>query len=534
MALDNDAPQDYSGYMASEPPPGRGPAPAFANAPAYSDAGGYDDVPLPPDPGPEHEPASPAPAPARPSVAPDFIQPGGNPAPEFYGGREVPYNEEAEQSVLGGMMLSSNAIVEAVEIVSEQDFYLASHQIVYRAIADLFIDGQTHIDPVLVHGWLDRHGLLKRVGGPAFLHTLVSKVPTAANTAYYARIVAEKSTMRKLVAAGTRIAALGYNGDEGSEVEQLVDRAQQEIFDIGRKKSTNDYSILREIMAVVNNELAELAEHGALNTGVQTGFYDLDEMTNGLHAGQMIIIAARPGVGKSTLALDIMRSCSISQGKPSILFSLEMSKSEVVMRLLSAQASISMKDLRSGRLDEQQWTHLTRVITALDNTPLYVDDSPNLTMMEIRTKARRLKQEVGLGLVVVDYLQLMSSGKRVESRQQEVSEFSRQLKLLAKELEVPLIAISQLNRGPESRIDKRPQVADLRESGSLEQDADMVMLLYRPDSQGVDNAGVDDPRAGDCDIILAKHRGGPVGTVTVVSQLQYSRFSNFGRQDEPM
>ena len=263
---------------------------------------------------------------------------------------------------------------------------------------------------------------------------------------------------------------------------------------------------------------------GGLARGVPTGFTELDEVTNGLHPGQMIIVAARPGVGKSTLGLDFMRSCSIKHRLASVIFSLEMSKSEIVMRLLSAEAKIKLADMRSGRMSDDDWTRLARRMSEISEAPLYIDDSPNLTMMEIRAKARRLKQRADLRLVVVDYLQLMSSGKRVESRQIEVSEFSRHLKLLAKELEVPVIAISQLNRGPEQRTDKKPMLSDLRESGSLEQDADMVILLNRPDA-----FERDDPRGGEADLILAKHRNGPTKTVTVAHQLHLSRFTNMAR-----
>jgi len=247
-------------------------------------------------------------------------------------------------------------------------------------------------------------------------------------------------------------------------------------------------------------------------------------VTNGLHAGQMIIVAARPGVGKSTLGLDFMRSCSIKNRMASVIFSLEMSKSEIVMRLLSAEAKIKLGDMRSGRMSDDDWTRLARRMSEISEAPLYIDDSPNLTMMEVRAKARRLKQKADLRLVVVDYLQLMTSGKKVESRQIEVSEFSRHLKLLAKELEVPVVAISQLNRGPEQRTDKKPMLSDLRESGSLEQDADMVILLNRPDA-----FERDDPRGGEADLILAKHRNGPTKTVTVAHQLHLSRFANMAR-----
>jgi replicative DNA helicase len=257
---------------------------------------------------------------------------------------------------------------------------------------------------------------------------------------------------------------------------------------------------------------------------VPTGFNELDEVTNGLHPGQMIIVAARPGVGKSTLGLDFMRSCSIKHRMGSVIFSLEMSKSEIVMRLLSAEAKIKLSDMRSGRMNDDDWTRLARRMSEISEAPLYIDDSPNLTMMEIRAKARRLRQKADLRLVVVDYMQLMTSGKKHESRQVEVSEFSRHLKLLAKELEVPVVAISQLNRGPEQRTDKKPMLSDLRESGSLEQDADMVILLHRPDA-----FDRDDPRGGEADFILAKHRNGPTKTVTVAHQLHLSRFSNMAR-----
>src|SRR5699024_874213 len=290
------------------------------------------------------------------------------------------------------------------------------------------------------------------------------------------------------------------------------------------RRTTEDYSPLEELLQPTLDEIDAIATRGGLSSGVPTGFSEFDEVTNGLHPGQMIIVAARPGVGKSTLGLDFMRSCSIRHGMASVIFSLEMSKSEIVMRLLSAEAKIKLGAMRSGKMTDDDWTALARRMSEISEAPLFIDDSPNMTMMEIRAKARRLKQRHDLKLIVVDYLQLMTSGKKVESRQQEVSEFSRSLKLLAKELEVPLVAISQLNRGPEQRTDKRPQVSDLRESGSLEQDADIVMLLHRPDA-----TERDDPRAGEADVILGKHRGGPTSTITVAHQLHYSRFVDMAR-----
>lgn len=322
---------------------------------------------------------------------------------------------------------------------------------------------------------------------------------------------------------GTEIAKLGYNGIDGQDVDKVVDYAQSQVFGVGRRDASTDYVELADTFEEVNDLLNEYEMHGGAASGVPTGFLDLDKTINGLHPGQMVIIAARPGVGKSTLAMDFMRSASVENDTPSALFSLEMSKMEIVLRLLSAEAEVKLTNMRSGKMDESEWTRLAQTMGKLEKAPIFIDDSPNLTMMEIRTKARQIKQKHGLGLIVVDYLQLMTSGRKVESRQQEVSEFSRQLKLLAKEVEVPLIAISQLNRGPESRTDKKPQLADLRESGSLEQDADMVMLLYRPDSQP---GALDNAREGEADIILAKHRGGPVGTIPIAEQLKYSRFAN--------
>ena len=438
-------------------------------------------------------------------------------------GRQPPHDNEAEQGVLGAMLLSPNTITDIIEELIPDDFYRPAHQLIYRAILDLFSDNKD-VDPVIVAGRLDRNHDLERVGGAPYLHPLISSVPTAANARYYAEIVAEKAVLRRLVDAGTRVVQLGYEGTEGAEVDVVVDMAQQEVFAIAQRNVTEDYAILADILQPTMDELDELSTHGGLARGIPTGFIDLDNLTNGLHGGQMIIVAARPGVGKSTLALDFMRSCSIKHNKASVIFSLEMSKSEIVMRPLSAETEIRLSDMRAGRMSDEAWAKLANRVGQISEAPLFIDDSANLTMMEIRSKARRLKQKHDLQMIVVDYLQLMSSGKRVESRQQEVSEFSRQLKLLAKELDVPLVAISQLNRGPESRTDKRPQLADLRESGSLEQDADMVMLLYRPDSQDKD-----DERAGEADIILAKHRGGPIDTVQVAHQLHYSKFVDMAR-----
>jgi replicative DNA helicase len=399
------------------------------------------------------------------AVVDDLGRPDTDAPSEDYG-RQPPQDLAAEQSVLGGMLLSKDAIADVLERLRPSDFYRPAHQNVYDAILDLYGRGEP-ADAVTVAAELDRRGLLRRIGGAPYLHTLISTVPTAANAGFYAGIVAEKALLRRLVEAGTRVVQYGYAGAEGADVAEVVDRAQAEMYEVTERRMSEDFVPLEDLLQPTMDEIDAIASNGGIARGVPTGFTELDEVTNGLHAGQMIIVAARPGVGKSTLGLDFMRSCSIKHRMASVIFSLEMSKSEIVMRLLSAEAKIKLGDMRSGRMSDDDWTRLARRMSEISEAPLYIDDSPNLTMMEVRAKARRLKQKADLRLVVVDYLQLMTSGKKVESRQIEVSEFSRHLKLLAKELEVPVVAISQLNRGPEQRTDKKPMLSDLRESGCL-------------------------------------------------------------------
>lgn len=430
--------------------------------------------------------------------------------------RTPPQDIAAEQSILGAMLLSKDAIADVVETVRESDFYRPSHQTIFATVLDLYGRGEP-VDAVTVAADLSRTGDLHRIGGAPYLHTLVSMVPTAANAAYYGRIVREQAILRRLVEAGTRIVHMGYTGT--GNVDDMVDRAQAEVYDVTDRRTSEDYLPLSAIMGDALNEIEAISNHGGEMVGVPTGFADLDALTNGLHGGQMIIVAARPALGKSTLGLDLCRSASIKHNLPSVIFSLEMSRNEIVMRLLSAEAQVPLHHMRSGNMSDSDWTKLASKMGTVSEAPLFIDDSPNMTLMEIRAKCRRLKQRHGLRLVVVDYLQLMTSGKRVESRQQEVSEFSRSLKLLAKELDVPVIAISQLNRGPEQRTDKRPMLSDLRESGSLEQDADVVLLLHREDAYERES-----PRAGEADFIVAKHRNGPTSTVTVAFQGHYSRF----------
>lgn len=442
-----------------------------------------------------------------------------------YGSRTMPHDDVAEQSVLGGMLLSKDAIADVVESLRASDFYKPAHETIYEAILSLYGHGSP-ADAITVADELKKRGELTRVGGAAYIHTLIASVPTAANAQYYAEIVKEHAIMRRLIEAGTKIAQLGYANE--TEVDTLVDQAQAEIYAVTDGNAKEDYVSFSDALEETINEIDANSNRPDGVYGVPTDFIEFDELTGGLHGGQMIVIAARPGVGKSTLALDIARSASIHHQMTTVFFSLEMSRTELAMRILSAEGKISMGRLKKGDLDTEGWTNLATLQGRIDSAPLFIDDSPNMTLMEIRAKCRRLKQRNDLKLVVLDYLQLMSSGKKVESRQQEVSEFSRSLKLLAKELDVPVIALSQLNRGSEQRTDKRPMVSDLRESGSIEQDADMVILLHREDMYNPDSE-----RVGEADMIIAKHRGGPTRTIPLAFSGKYSRFNNMANEAPP-
>lgn len=431
--------------------------------------------------------------------------------------RTPPQDVAAEQSVLGGMLISKDAIADVVEELKGNDFYRPAHELIYDAILDLYGRGEP-ADAITVLAELTKRGEVGRIGGAPYIHELIAMVPTAANAGYYARIVRERAILRRLVEAGTRIVQLGYAAD-GGDVDEIVNNAQAEVYAVTETRATEDYVILGEVLGSTVDEIEAAGSRGEGMVGVPTGFADLDKLTNGLHPGQMIVIAARPAIGKSTLAIDFVRAAAIKNNQTAVVFSLEMSKTEITMRLLSAEARVHLQKLRNGSMSDDDWQKLAGTMGRISEAPLFIDDSPNMSLMEIRAKCRRLKQRHDLKLVVIDYLQLMTSGKRVESRQQEVSEFSRALKLLAKELEVPVIALSQLNRGPEQRTDKKPAMSDLRESGSIEQDADMVILLHREDAYEKES-----PRAGEADLIVAKHRNGPTDTITVAFQGHYSRF----------
>ncbi|MGO1307894.1 MAG: replicative DNA helicase [Microbacterium gubbeenense] len=429
--------------------------------------------------------------------------------------RTPPHDLLSEQSTLGGMLLSKDAVADVVEGLRGNDFYIPKHEVIFEAILTLYSHGEP-TDVIAVTDELMKAGDLQRAGGVDYLHSLTSIVPTAANAGYYASIVQERALLRRLVDAGTRIVQMGFDG-EGEAVE-LVNQAQAEVYAVTGQEHSEDYVPLEVAIGAAVEEIEMAKGRDGQMTGVPTGFKELDDLTNGLHAGQMIVVAARPAMGKSTLALDFARASAIKHNQPAIFFSLEMGKTEIAMRLLAAEGQIPLQKLRKGELDSRDWTTLASTRGRINDAPLYVDDSPNMTLVEIRAKCRRLKQRVGLRMIIIDYLQLMTSGKRVESRQQEVSEFSRALKLMAKELQVPVIALSQLNRGSEQRQDKRPMVSDLRESGSIEQDADMVILLHR------DEVYDKQSRPGEADLIVAKHRNGPTADIPVAFQGHYSRF----------
>lgn len=448
--------------------------------------------------------------------------------------RVPPQDLDAEMATLGGMLLSKEAVTDVIEVLRGPEFYKPAHEEIFDAIVEVYNRSEP-ADALIVGDELAKRGQLERVGGAPYLASLMAAVPTAANAAYYARIVREKALMRGLVQAGTRITQLGYSTDAG-DIAELVTLAEAEVYSVAHTEGEKeDYIAVGELLNEANLEIeaGQSRENGAM-TGVPTGFVELDELTGGLHPGQMIIVAARPAMGKSTLAVDFCRSASIHSRDengdliPSCYFSLEMGRMELMMRILAAESGVSMNKLRGGSpMDERDWEDVARAYNPVSEAPLYIDDSPNLTMPEIRSKALRLKQQNKLGLMVIDYLQLMSSGKRVESRQQEVSEFSRSLKLLAKELEIPVIAVAQLNRGPEQRTGNKPQMSDLRESGSLEQDADIIMLLHRPEYYQ------EEERPGEADIIVAKHRNGQTRTIPVAFQGHLSRFANMARDVTP-
>lgn len=432
--------------------------------------------------------------------------------------QEPPHNLLAEQWVLGAAMRSASALADIVEILRAEDFYRPAHQLIYTAIVEVHRKGKP-VDMVTVFDALLNAGEHDRTGGVPYLHTLVSSVDTPAAALHYAKIVRDQAVMRRLTETGARMAAFGQSG-AADLVAEFVSNAQEELKTLLDRTATEDWARLGDAAPETLDDIEASATRGKDGiTGLATGFIDFDRLTSGLQSGQFIIVAGRPAMGKTTWATDVLRNAAIRLGEPAVIFSLEMDRRDLIKRILSAQARVPFAGIRSGMLSDEEWTRIARALGGLADAPLFIDDTPNVTLESIRAKCRRLKETAGLSLVVVDYLQLMVSAEKTESRQQEVSRISRGLKLLARELEVPLIGVCQLNRGPEQRTDKRPMVSDLRESGSLEQDADMVILLHREDAYDRES-----PRAGEADVIVGKHRNGPTATITVAFQGHYCRF----------
>lgn len=425
---------------------------------------------------------------------------------------------DAEQAVLGSMMLDRDTIPDVNAILAPRDHSRPAHTTIHEAVNALFQRGEP-CDPITVTRELMARGDLARVGGASYVHGCVEAVPTVANAEYYAEMIHERGVFRRLEAAGIGIVQLGQQR-LGNAVE-AVDKAQAELFTIAEERASEDVVPVGQTLTITLDAMEERQNSDqAKMPGVPTGFTDLDTLTGGLRGGQMIVVAARPAMGKSTVALDFARSAAIKHGMTTAFFSLEMGRQEIEERLISAQSRVALHHIRQGTLTDDDWTRIGRHTGEILEAPLLLDTSTNLTAMDIRAKSRRLAQKHDLKLVIVDYLQLMQSGgAKSETRQLEVTEISRNLKLLAKELDVPVVALSQLNRGPEQRADKRPMVSDLRESGSIEQDADMVILLHREDAYEKES-----PRAGEADLIVAKHRGGPTATITVAAALHYSQF----------
>jgi len=442
--------------------------------------------------------------------------------------RVPPHSLEAEVSVLGSCLISKDAVVVALELLKPDDFYRNAHRVVFEAVQALATASEP-VDAVTVTEWLSRHARLDEVGGAAALYDLTDQVPTAANAAYYARIVRDRSLLRRLIDAGGRVTQLGY--DPTDDALASVDRAESIVYELSQAGGASELQPLNELLTESFENLEKLSKERSEVTGLATGFDDLDRLTAGLQKQNLVIIAARPSMGKSGLALGIAEYVAIDTRKPVLLFSLEMSKTEIVNRMLSSQARIDSSRLRTGRLEDSHWRALGEALGRMNDAPLFIDDTPSITMLEIRAKARRLNQRMkdkgGVSLVVVDYLQLMSSNRRTDNRVQEVAEFSRGLKMLAKELDVPVVALSQLSRQPESRTDKRPMLSDLRESGSIEQDADIVGFIYR--DEVYDN---DSPDKGTAELIIAKHRNGAVGKVQLAFLAHFAKFANLSRRPQ--
>ncbi len=438
------------------------------------------------------------------------------------GPRVPPHNLEAEESLLGSMLLSSDATAAAIEICGPADFYKPAHGHIFAAIVALFERGEP-IDAVTVTDELRRAGLVEAVGDPVMLVSLQANTPSIANAAHYARIVEEHALLRRLVGVAGEIAEIGYSVPE--DVSRAVDQAESMVFDLSERRTTDTMRPLKDLLLPSLERIEELAQHSGTVTGVATGYHDLDSILAGLQPSSLTIVGARPAMGKTSFALGMLAHVGIALRRPALLFSLEMGHLELTQRLLASEARVDAQRLRTGRIHESDWVKVSGAVSRISEATIFIDDNPNLTAMDIRARARRLKKAEGdLGLVVIDYLQLMTGRARAENRQVEVAEISRSLKILARELQCPVVALSQLSRSLEARQDKRPMLSDLRESGSLEQDADVVLFIYREEQYEPEDTPID--RRGMAEIIVSKHRNGPTGSVHLVFLNQYARFDN--------
>ncbi len=436
----------------------------------------------------------------------------------FDGSRELPHSREAEQSVIGSILSNSKSISEAAELVSASDFYIPANREIYSVILELFNEN-TAIDIVTVSDRLSQKDRLDNVGGIEYLAEIASSVPTTQHVAYYSQIIKEKSMLRKLITAGSAICDMAYSGTD--DVTRILDRSENLIFDIANQSEKSDIVPISDVVMETYRELVDnYLTDGKMN-GLDTGFVELNNRTGGFHGGELILIAGRPGMGKSSFAVNIAEHAAIKNGKPVAIFNLEMPKTQIVNRILCSQALVETGKLRTGELDPDDWVSVCNELSKIHTSPIYIDDSSTITVSEIRAKCKRLKQTKGLSMIVIDYLQLMQSNRRSENRQQEISEISRSLKVLAKELDIPVVALSQLSRASESRSDKRPMLSDLRESGAIEQDADMVMFLYRDEYYNKESK---DRGLAEC--IVAKHRQGETGTFKLGWKGMYTKFVN--------
>ena len=438
-------------------------------------------------------------------------------------GRIPPHDIEAEQAILGCMLTDKDAVVSAIEVLKEESFYREDNRAIFAAIYSLYAKSEP-VDIITVKAELVETGNFERVGGLEYLASLPERVPTTANVDKYIKIVEEKAALRDLITTSNELVALGY--DETEDVDNIMDMAERKVFDLASKKNTKGYSPLRDVLVESFDKIEKLYNNKGAFSGTPTGFYDFDRITSGLHGSELIILAARPAMGKSAFAINIATNVAVKAKVPVAIFNLEMAKEQVANRILSSEAMVDSNKIRTGQLEDDDWTKLATTLGKLSEAPIYIDDTAGISIMEIRAKCRKLKLEKNIGLVVIDYLQLVQpTGRKNGTREQEISEISRSLKILAKELDIPVIALAQLSRSVEKREDKRPMLSDLRESGSIEQDADIVMFIHRDDYYNDESE-----RKNVAEIILAKHRAGSTGTVDLAWFPNFTKFDNLDKR----